>query len=143
MRKYSGYLVASLTIILLLSSFVGCSGEVEARLGEEFALHIGESIRITGEDLRIKFVKVSEDSRCPKDVTCIWEGRVTTVIEILIDSSSQQLELSQPGLTDAPARETHEGYEFTYRVEPYPEKAELEIKADEYRLLLIVSSTLT
>ena len=35
----------------------------------------------------------------------------------------------------------HEGYELTYRVEPYPEKAEAEIAADEYRLLLIVSST--
>ena len=143
MRKCSGYLLAFITIILLLSSFVGCSGEVKARLGEEFTLHIGESIRITEEDLRIKFVKVSEDSRCPKDVNCIWEGRVTTIIEILMDSSSQQLELSQPGLTDTPAMEAHEGYEFTYRVEPYPEKAGVEITADEYRLLLIVSSTLT
>lgn len=74
-------------------------------------------------------------------MTCIWEGRVTAVIEISTDGSSQQLELSQPGLTDAPARETYEGYELTYRVEPYPEKVEMEIAADEYRLLLIVSST--
>jgi hypothetical protein len=140
MRKYSCYLVASLTIVLLLSSLVGCSGEIKARLGEEFSLHIGESIGITGEDLGIKFVEVSEDSRCPKDVTCIWEGRVTAIVEISMDGSSQQLKLSQPGLTDAPARETYGEYEFTYKVEPYPEKAEVEIATDEYRLLLIVSS---
>ena len=139
MRNCSYYLVASLTIVLLLSSFVGCSGEVKARLGEEFYLSIGQSIVITGEDLEIKFVEVSEDSRCPKDVTCIWEGRVTAVIEILTDGSSQQLELSQPGLTDAPARETYGEYELTYRVEPYPEKAEVEIAVDEYRLILIVN----
>lgn len=113
----------------------------EYSLEEEFTLYIDENISITGEDLRIKFVEVSEDSRCPKDVTCIWEGRVTAVVEISTDGSSQQLELSQPGLTDAPAREMYEGYELTYRVEPYPEKAEVEIAIDEYRLLLIVSST--
>lgn len=139
-RKYSLYLLASLAIFLLLS---GCAGSVDknkARLGEEFSLHIGQSVVITGEDLDIKFVEVSEDSRCPKDVTCIWEGRVTAVVEISTDGSSQQLELTQPGLTDAPAREIHKGYELTYRVEPYPENAEVELTADEYRLLLIVSS---
>ena len=112
----------------------------EYSLEEEFILYINESVVIAGEDLRMKFVEISEDSRCPKDVTCIWEGRVTAVIEISTDGSSEQLELSQPGLTDAPARETYEGYELTYEVEPYPEKAEVEIAADEYRLLLIVSS---
>ena len=112
----------------------------EYSLDEEFILYAGESVAIAGEDLRMKFVEVSEDSRCPKDVTCIWEGRVTAVVEISMDGSSQQLELSQPGLTDAPARKTHQGYELACRVEPYPEKAEGEIAADEYRLVLIVSS---
>ena len=139
MRKYSCYLVATPTIVLLLSGFVGCSSEVKARLGEEFSLHIGESSVINGEQLRIKFVEVSEDSRCPKDVTCIWEGRVTAVVEISTDGSSQQLKLSQPGLTDEPSRETYMGYELTYKVEPYPEQAAVQIMADEYRLLLIVS----
>jgi len=52
---------------------------------------------------------------------------------------SQQLNLSQPGLTDAPAREKYRGYELTYKVEPYPQKAEMEIAADEYRLLIVVN----
>lgn len=111
----------------------------EYSLEEEFILYINESVIIAGEDLRMKFIEVSEDSRCPKDVTCIWEGRVTAVVEISTDGSSQQLELSQPGLTDAPARETYMGYELTYKVEPYPEQAAVQIMADEYRLLLIVS----
>jgi hypothetical protein len=140
MWKYSSYLLASLAIVLLLSSCVGRLGEVKARLGEEFSLHIGEIIVLTGEDLRIKFVEVSEDSRCPKDVTCIWEGRVIVVVEISKDGSPQQLKLSQPGLTDEPAREIYKGYELTYEVEPYPEKVAMEIAADEYRLLLVVSS---
>ena len=92
---------------------------------------------ITGEDLVIKFVEVSEDSRCPKGVTCVWEGRVTALVEISTDGSSQQLELTEPGLTDAPARETFKVYEITYKVGPYPEVGK-EISADEYRLLITV-----
>ena len=37
--------------------------------------------------------------------------------------------------------EIYGGYEVAYKVEPYPGKAEVEITTNEYRLLLIVSST--
>ena len=52
-QKYSYYLLVSLAIVLLLSVFVGCNDEVKARLGEEFPLHMGENIGITGEELGI------------------------------------------------------------------------------------------
>ncbi len=138
MQKYSLYLLASLVIVLSLSSCVGGIGGAKARLGEEFSLSVGQSVVITGEDLGIKFVEVLEDSRCPKGVTCVWEGRVAALVEISTDGSSQQLELTEPGLTDAPARETFKEYEITYKVEPYPEVGK-EISADEYRLLITVS----
>ncbi|MFC1972275.1 hypothetical protein ACFLVE_02575 [Chloroflexota bacterium] len=141
MRKYSLYflLLASLAIVLLQGSCISSVDKDKTRLGEEFSLPISQSVVITGEDLDIKFVEVSEDSRCPKDVTCVWEGRVTAVVEISKGGSSQQLNLSQPGLTDAPAREQYEQYEVTYKIEPYPEKAEVQITAEEYRLLIIVN----
>ncbi|MFC1965685.1 hypothetical protein ACFLWI_01880 [Chloroflexota bacterium] len=138
MRRYSCYLVASLAIVLLLGSFIGCSGGVKARIGEEFSLHTGESIGIIGENLGIEFIEVSEDSRCPKGVTCIWEGRVTAVVEISMDGSSQQLKLTEPGLTDTPARIIHGEYELTYKIEPYPEEGK-EISIDEYRLILTIN----
>ncbi len=138
MRKYSFYLLACVAIVLLLGSCAG-TGKVKARLGQEFSLSIGQSIVITGEDLRIEFLEISEDSRCAKDVTCIWEGRVIAAVEISTNGSPQQVKLSQPGLTDEPARETYGEYELTFKVVPYPEKAAIEIATDEYRLLLIVS----
>ncbi|MFC2011111.1 hypothetical protein ACFLUR_02335 [Chloroflexota bacterium] len=139
-RKCSHYLVVYITITLFLSIFIGCSGKVEARLGEKFSLNVGESITITGGILGIKFIEVSEDSRCPKDVTCIRAGMVTAIVEISIDGSSQQLNLSQPGLSDVPSKRTYEGYQLTYRVEPYPEKAEVRISSDVYRLLIIINT---
>ena len=136
MWKYSFYFLASVAIALLLGGCAG-TGEVKGRLGEEFSLRIDQSVVITGEDLEIRFVEVSEDSRCPKGVTCVWEGRVSTVVEISADGSSQQLKLIQPGLTEKPSRETHKEYQLTFKVEPYPEEGK-EIAADEYQLVLIV-----
>ena len=34
------------------------------------------------EGVKITFLEVLEDSRCPKDVTCIWEGRVRAFVRI-------------------------------------------------------------
>lgn len=137
MWKYSFPLLASVAIVLVLGSCAD-NGEVKASLGQEFSLSIGQSVVITGEDLEIRFVEVSEDSRCPKDVTCVWEGRVIALVEISVDSSSQQLKLTQPGLTEQYAMETYKDYQLTFKVEPYPEEGK-EIAADEYRLLLIIS----
>ena len=138
MQKYSLFLLAILVIGLSLSSCVGGIGGTRARLGEEFSLSVGQSVVIVEEDLGIKFVEVSEDSRCPKGATCVWEGRVAALVEISADGSPQQLELTEPGLTDAPARETFKEYEITYKVEPYPEVGK-EISADEYHLRITVS----
>jgi len=137
MSKYSISLLASIAIALLLGSCAG-TGEVKAQLGEEFSLRIGQSAIIAGENLQIKFEEVSEDSRCPKNVTCVWAGRVSCVVGITVNDSSYRMALIQPGMTDQYATETYEDYQFTFNVEPYPE-ADKVIAADEYRLLLIVS----
>lgn len=33
-------------------------------------------------DKEIKFIKVVKDSRCPKNVTCIWAGEAVILVEI-------------------------------------------------------------
>jgi hypothetical protein len=52
----------------------------------EFSLHIGESVIIKGHEIELKFVDVLEDSRCPSDVQCIWEGTVSLRINIQYES---------------------------------------------------------
>lgn len=41
---------------------------------------LGESIHL--ENVSIKFVEVLEDSRCPKNVTCVWAGRARVLVEV-------------------------------------------------------------
>ena len=48
----------------------------------EIVLEYGEDIRLEGSVLRLSFGDVLEDSRCPVDVTCVWEGNGKVVIGI-------------------------------------------------------------
>ncbi|HEY9282075.1 MAG TPA: hypothetical protein VIP46_01350 [Pyrinomonadaceae bacterium] len=42
--------------------------------GPMFTVKQGRELKIKGADLRITFLAVEEDSRCPKDVECIQAG---------------------------------------------------------------------
>jgi len=45
--------------------------------GDTFSLALGESVRLGATSLT--FATVAEDSRCPRDVTCVWEGNARVV----------------------------------------------------------------
>ena len=41
---------------------------------------LGEIVQF--EKATVRFIKVLEDSRCPKDVTCVWAGRARVMAEV-------------------------------------------------------------
>ena len=136
MRRYGSWL-AVVGLVLLLIGCAGGGGPIKASLGQEFTLAVGQTAEIIGENLSMTFFDVVEDSRCPKNVTCIWAGRVSAVVEIKGEGPVYKMVLTEPGLTDAPSWETYEGYSLSFHVTPYPEAGK-KIAADEYRLSLIV-----
>jgi hypothetical protein len=111
---------------------------VYVNLGQEFSLRIGESASIKGEELQVRFLEVTEDSRCPTGVVCIWEGRVSGLLEIAYRESLHRAELTEPGLTSWPPEYPFNEYKIAYHVEPYPQ-AGIEIAVEDYRLVLRIS----
>jgi len=137
MWKYGVCLLALAALLLPLS---GCSSGpslVEAALGQEFSLAMGQQASMTGESLGIRFEAVVGDSRCPQDVNCIWAGEVTCTVLVTRGNSSHLMELTERGLSSGYATERYQEYDLSFHVEPYP-KAGQEIPANEYRLKLIV-----
>ena len=53
---------------------LACASDPTAPLAHEFTIGVGETAHITGADLTIKFVQLTEDSRCPTRLQCIWAG---------------------------------------------------------------------
>ena len=136
MQKLTICLAVFLVIALVVSSCSGPGGS-RVNLNEEFALSPGQLAFVEGENLSVKFLEVVEDSRCPTGVTCIWAGRIAVMVELTNAGSSDRLTLTEPGLTDEYSRESHEGYELTFHMTPYPQATE-EIPASAYRLHLII-----
>jgi len=49
-------------------------------VGREFKLKVGEEVFLRKENLKIKFVSVPEDSRCPVNVDCFWSGNAKVAL---------------------------------------------------------------
>jgi hypothetical protein len=131
-------IMLALSIVLILPACSNSNGIIKTSLNKEFTLAIGQTATISVEKLDIKFLDVTEDSRCPKDVTCIWAGQVNCSLEITHAVVTEQVKLTQLGLNDANAGQTVSGYSYAFTVEPYPESGKQIVKED-YRLRMTVS----
>jgi hypothetical protein len=56
-------------------------------------LATGESADL-GSGRTLKFLRVQNDSRCPKDVQCVWAGEVTLAFELVTSEGSSNFQLS-------------------------------------------------
>lgn len=80
-------LVSATTLVLVLGCGANAVGPVDEQptfltsLPTELTLQYGEERRVGGV-LRLSFVEVLEDSRCPVDVTCVWAGNAKVLIGI-------------------------------------------------------------
>jgi hypothetical protein len=137
MRKHLLWILP--IIIVLLSGCARQTGEINAALGEKFTLAIGQSASITGENLKVRFVEVVGDSRCPQGVECFWAGEASSQIEITYSGSTYQKVLTQPGASE-PTQTDFGDYKITFDLQPYPKAGE-EIKDKDYRLELQVDKS--
>ncbi|MDX1772893.1 hypothetical protein [Oceanihabitans sediminis] len=99
-------------------------------------LYLGEAMLF--EDLEVRFVEVVEDSRCPKNVNCIWAGEVTILVDVYRDSKK----IAERKLTISPTNSMENllGNIFTseeisisgINVMPYPVAGQKPAKEDYY-----------
>jgi hypothetical protein len=107
-------------------------------LDEEFTLAPGQSAAVNGTNLRLTFDRVSEDSRCPTDVTCVWEGDAVVVLRVKAEAEETTREVhtqgGEPRSRKAPAGD----FVVTLvRLDPVP-RSTAAIEASAYRATLRV-----
>lgn len=111
--------------------------EIEVPLGDPFVLRIEQSATIAGTPLRLEFEEVLEDSRCPADVTCVWQGNARLRLAASVRGEEPvQVELNT-GLE--PRAATAHGFEIALeQVQPTPASAR-SIAASDYLATLRVT----
>jgi hypothetical protein len=60
-----------------------------ASIPADVQLHVGESATLDGGALQVTLVQVEEDSRCPKDVLCVWMGRALVRLQATVDGQDK------------------------------------------------------
>lgn len=122
-------------------------------LGEEVELKPGETALVAEPQLRLTFDKVTEESRCPSSVSCVWSGIVN--VQMTAVSQSQPSETFVVGgatdgegvVTNAipqssgPTSWPYGDFVVELRqVTPYPAQADAPIAPDAYRAIVVITA---
>jgi hypothetical protein len=105
-------------------------------LNQEFVLAPGEVAKLADTGLRLRFVEVRGDSRCPADAICIHGGDALVRIDVLsFGGGAQAYDLHTGDMRPA----VHEGFTIALvNLAPYPFSSKT-ILPDEYRATLRVT----
>lgn len=126
-----------LMILPALLALATCGSSEDFRavtVNEDFEMSPGDTLRVvseTGDDVEglLIFESVTEDSRCPLEVDCVWAGEATVQLRLLYaDETEHMARLTVPGLRpdgvpqDEAYRATLAGYVAHFmRLDPYAE----------------------
>jgi hypothetical protein len=80
-----------LSLLALGLTTCGLSTDPSQQVEGDIRVEVGEEAEIPGTVLRIWFIQVNADSRCPSGAVCIWEGDAEVAIGLTAGSGPTQL----------------------------------------------------
>ena len=126
----------------MLFAFSGALANAHAKVAQldrEFTLKAGEQVTLKRTRLRIKFVTVENDSRCPKDVTCVWAGNAAVRFQLSVGRRSKTVTLNTSGNATFVREVEYQGYKVKLvDLSPSP-LSKQKIAASAYTATLLVS----
>jgi hypothetical protein len=135
-------MLRAMTPFLFLAACASSGGNTPTTpspgVNEEFILGPGQTATVTGTNVRLTFERVSEDSRCPTDVTCIWEGDAVVVLKVKVEADEVTREVHTHG--DGARSRTAPAGDYTVtlvKLDPAP-RSTAPIEASAYRATLRV-----
>lgn len=81
-------------LTLLLFLLAGCSQAGGGLPTGTQVLKPGQSISSADGSIALTFVEVLDDSRCPADAMCVWQGNVRVLLEVTQGTELQQYTLT-------------------------------------------------
>jgi hypothetical protein len=113
---------------------------IPVNLNSQFPLRVDQVAIVESDKLKIKFLKVEEDSRCPSGVTCVWSGQVKILVNVVKDERDVgNIYLIIRDREEDLAVKTFDGYSIKLvEVTPYP-KGTSKIEISNYIVNLVIS----
>lgn len=137
MKKFFFPLFAALTLVFACKKDE-TSNSKTVELNDVFSLKINQTAEVETDGMKITLLGITEDSRCPTNADCFWEGRV--VAEFKVEKGGEAVIKT---LTDNPANDPTLSTTFNAfghlvkldEVAPYPdgnpiEQSDYEVKIE-------------
>ncbi len=121
--------------ILVFAIIAGANMTVSGQDAKSLAVGVGSETDFSGKRVtKVKFLEVTEDSRCPEGVDCIWAGNARLKIELYFcDTEPLTLEMDTNGPNSTVKFEG--GAISLVTLDPYP-KANVEFDRSAYKATL-------
>jgi hypothetical protein len=135
-------LVPFLALSLLLAP-AASAGDIP--LGQPFVLGVGEEVVVGNLPVTLRFDEILEDSRCPLDVLCFWEGDAAA--QLTLGTAGGEETVAELYTANSPFGES--SVEFKEHVitlldvSPYPQFVSQPIDPDTYKVELVVEAAST
>ena len=105
-----GWRMLALALIVSACATTPVGTQVRAGLDEEFRLRAGQAALVGDDGLRVGFVRVTEDQRCPINARCIRAGYARVEVQLSAPrTTAQRAILSTP---DEPKGASYGAYEI-------------------------------
>ncbi len=138
------------SVMLLAVAVAGCQVSREAdadpvtfALGQEFTIGGGQEAVFGGDDLRVRFSELLEDSRCPTEVECFWTGQAR--IAVVVQPTGRRTTTAYFNTNPAPGENVSTVRADRYaielkKLEPYPRTPDDPIPFSDYCATLLVTA---
>jgi hypothetical protein len=134
--------IAALLVVVGLGCNSLQSGDSEShsvlvQKGSDFDLMTGETARVSGSFVNITFTGVREDSRCPTDVQCVWQGNA--VVGLALRHANGPATDTVLSLNLEPHSMRYENFFVTVRDLMPQRRTDHPLKQEEYTVTLRVT----
>lgn len=135
-------------IVALCATVAGCTStttdpaSTARALDGTVELAVGSEVAVPGTDLKIRLLEVAEDSRCPVDLDCVWEGNARVIVVTVIDGieRAHALNSSSADWLEGSTRVEAGSHTISFQsLLPEPRDG-VTIPQNEYRLTLLLSA---
>src|SRR6267143_24085 len=114
-------IIACITIAIISPhAFADTKESVPSIKGAQFQLKVNQTTSLESDSIKIKLLNVTADSRCPSDVTCVWQGEAKISVNIIKNNQ----DLGDFSLTSRGGQDlgiNFDGHSIqVVKVEPYP-----------------------
>lgn len=128
-------------LVLVLAAFLTNCDQKKAQatydtfnLNETASLAVGKTSKLSGDDLKIQFVAVTQDSRCPEGVNCIVAGEVKVSLKVNTGGADHDINMTKEGKQKGGVSATVGDFSIEMiEVDPYP-KDGVKVEKDSYVL---------